>query len=365
MRTAKDAPLSDYIVVPFDDTEMQRQWSRIRERRGVRPGLRPWWRWSLGPLALAAAAAVAVHASMGSTIPEARLMTQTGSQAVIETGAQAVAMRLPDGSRVELGPAGRLEGRDALGSDIRFSVARGRASFDVSHDPDRVFAVEVGSVRVVVIGTRFSVARRDDRVEVRVESGQVDVHTGRAVHRLGAGETWSGRYDHEGLADAAEVLPMPSEAELDAGDQARARRAHRSREREAEARAVSAAREVSANDVFEQARAERRAGDDAAAARRYEELLRRFPEDEHVSLAAFELGRIRMDSLHATAAAVGPLERALSERNYREDAMARLVRAYDELGRESRCRTTRERYLREFPSGVHHDVVEARCASDP
>jgi hypothetical protein len=68
-----------------------------------------------------------------------------------------------------------------------------------------------------------------------------------------------------------------------------------------------------------------------------------------------------MDVFDDAPAAIEPLERAIAARVFREDAMARLVRAYDESGQEARCRAMRERYLEAYPNGLHRGTL-ASCA---
>ena len=55
-------------------------------------------------------------------------------------------------------------------------LVRGRARFDVKHDPSRVFRVEAGNVTVEDLGTRFTLERittGDEHVRVAVEAGRV------------------------------------------------------------------------------------------------------------------------------------------------------------------------------------------------
>ena len=71
-----------------------------------------------------------------------------------------------------------------------------------------------------------------------------------------------------------------------------------------------------------------------------------------------------MDVLHDPQGALGPLRRASSSapgESLREDAMARLVEAYEASGQRARCREARGRYLDRFPEGVHASSVVRRC----
>lgn len=83
-------------------------------------------------------------------------------------------IRLVDGSRVTLDRGARL--RD-LGStrERRFLLLRGRARFEVAHDPTRPFYVDAGAGRVVAHGTVFDVAIEGDAVRVLLLKGSVEV----------------------------------------------------------------------------------------------------------------------------------------------------------------------------------------------
>ena len=96
----------------------------------------------------------------------------------------------------------------------------------------------------------------------------------------------------------------------------------------------------------------------------YQTLLTEFPRDGRAGLAALELGRLRMDRLGDMRGAVQALERAVAlapGSEFREDAMARLVAAHAGAHDAAGCARAREKYLAEFPSGVHHRTVAAAC----
>ena len=102
------------------------------------------------------------------------------------------------------------------------------------------------------------------------------------------------------------------------------------------------------------------------AAQAYQTLLSTYPRDPRAGLAAFELGRLRMDRLGDLSGAVKALERAVAlapGSSFREDALARLVTAYASVHNRSGCEQARERYLREFPAGVRKRTVAAACGA--
>ncbi len=71
-------------------------------------------------------------------------------------------------------------------------VERGTANFAVAPRAQRPpFIVRAGDTVVRVIGTRFEVARSDERVTVGVEHGIVEVQFRGRIQRVAAGQTWS------------------------------------------------------------------------------------------------------------------------------------------------------------------------------
>jgi hypothetical protein len=71
-----------------------------------------------------------------------------------------------------------------------------------------------------------------------------------------------------------------------------------------------------------------------------------------------------MDSLNDPRGAIGALNYALERSpraSYIEDAMARLVTAYDAIGDLDRCDSARTRYLDRYPEGVHRAALSSRC----
>ena len=91
-------------------------------------------------------------------------------------------------------------------------------------------------------------------------------------------------------------------------------------------------------------------------------MLASYPRDPRAGLAAFELGRLRMDRLGDMPGAVRALEQAVTlapGAELREDALARLVAASAAAHDRSVCRRARDRYLADYAGGVHHRTVDA------
>jgi TolA-binding protein len=133
------------------------------------------------------------------------------------------------------------------------------------------------------------------------------------------------------------------------------------------ARAVAASKPTHVTgprELFELARGQWRRGLIQEAADTYQALLTEYPRDGRAGLAAFELGRLRMDRLGDLRGAVQALERAVAlapGSEFREDAMARLVAANAGAHDMSACARARDQYLADFPSGVHRRTVAAAC----
>jgi TolA-binding protein len=118
--------------------------------------------------------------------------------------------------------------------------------------------------------------------------------------------------------------------------------------------------------LFELAHDARAAGHVQPAINAYLALLKQFPSDPRVGVAALELGRLRMDSQHAYGPAADAFRRAFAAaRNdgLREDALARLVEALSALRDQAACSAEQQRYLSRYPNGVHAAPVRACCSA--
>lgn len=157
-------------------------------REEARKSDRPQW--------LAMCASVVACIMVAGSIPSAHTTGNGPPPEIFKTVqfATTVGQQLPialaDGSRVT------LDANSALSVTLNdrrreIRIARGRAFFQVSHDPQRPFVVSSGDRSVTALGTAFSVdtsARRLDVVlvqgKVRVEERQID---GRRAMEMTAG----------------------------------------------------------------------------------------------------------------------------------------------------------------------------------
>jgi transmembrane sensor len=124
-----------------------------------------------------AAAAVLIVAVTGLTIASSGFLQRFSRPGATELASQVGEIReftLADGSTVTLDTDSAL--RVAFTPDERRLVlSRGRARFEVAHDPDRPFVVMVGGGSIVAVGTTFDVDVADGRVSVVLLRGIVEV----------------------------------------------------------------------------------------------------------------------------------------------------------------------------------------------
>ncbi len=89
-------------------------------------------------------------------------------------------------------------------------VERGAVIFTVAPRAERPpFVVRAGDVVVRVVGTKFQVARSEERISVAVEHGIVDVIFRGATVRVGAGQQWSSERPEATTTIAMATPPTP------------------------------------------------------------------------------------------------------------------------------------------------------------
>ncbi|HEY1696688.1 MAG TPA: FecR domain-containing protein [Polyangiaceae bacterium] len=318
------------------------------------------WRW---PLVASAAVVVAVVVAV---VGRGRSRESFEGALVVEPGA----FTLPDGSTVKLQEGARMRLDRVRADRVESTLERGAAAFAVRHEDARLFVVHAGGFDVVDRGTTFAVTVDEKGgVRVSVESGSVGVHragTSEEGRVLGAGESWSSAgADVPSRTSAAvpdlEGAPPPSasgEPVPSATSHADAPATIASSDRRAIGQAAPDAREL-----LETANAARVAGKPREAAAAFDAIRRRHRDDPRAGLAAFELGRLRLDALGDPAGAVEAFDDAIAlapAAPFREDAEARRVEALDRM-HDGRCPSARASYLGRFPHGLHAAAVGTRC----
>lgn len=360
------------------------------------------------PLALAAAgAALAVILSVALRREPADAPAPMAG-AAFESVEGAELVKLPDGSELRLSHGAAVRVAAWTRSRVELTLERGELTADVPHLEGRSFITAAGAYQVRVIGTRFSV-RHDPasgQTSVTVLRGRVEVARADAPDEpraISAGETWQA--DPGPRAAAAPPAPPPSpsaeaSAAVTAGDPAAAEPPAGSARVEPSAAAGPAAdpipfappswealakakkyreaydllgadgfaREVEAagpEKLFRLAQLARSSGHARDAARAFDALRRRHRGDARAGLAAFELGRMRLDSFGQPAAAAEALADAIAlapGAPFRQDAEARRVQALEASGARAACAAARDAYLARYPSGPQAAVVRGRCA---
>lgn len=149
---------------------------------------RPAWR----PLAAAAVILLAVTAALRAT-PDglfADHRTGIGERRVVT---------LPDGSRIELGPASAVD-VDFADSRRTVTLVAGEAFFTVARDPTRPFVVSAGQGEIAVLGTAFDVKiGQGEAVSVVVTESKIAVSAaGSGAVGVVAGQEVS--YDRNGVS---------------------------------------------------------------------------------------------------------------------------------------------------------------------
>lgn len=160
--------------------------SIMRARPAARAGTLSPRRWRTA--ALLAASIVAV-AALGVLWQRARELGSDAATplavAVFQTAIGARdSVRLPDGTRVVLGPGTRLALIPGYGESRRELELRGEAFFDVHHDDGRPFIVHAGGAAIRDLGTRFAVHEAADGVRVVVTGGSVLLRADRSADSL-------------------------------------------------------------------------------------------------------------------------------------------------------------------------------------
>lgn len=359
-------------------------WTELQHRRGAKrldEALVPSARtsrtrpWVVGGMAAAVAVAALLLVLRSLFTP-----TVSGTGAAVGNQLQPARALLADGSVVDIDRGGRIRVVRDEPDQTRIEVLAGRAEFEVQKRPGRLFVAVVHGVEVRVVGTHFSTeldsARAPGLVRIRVQRGTVEVaaRQGERVARLNAGDSLevslqpappaaaSAEQNDDTFSAPSAAPESPTPATLPSAGQAAA----------LPNAAVDAAKPVAAvpdaSKLFELASEARRSGKVQAAVDAYATLLTQFPSDERAGVAALELGRLRMDSLHAYPAAAAAFRRAIAaapNEGIREDAMARLVEVLDRMHDQAACLAERHRYQARYPLGVHSTSVKARCAETP
>lgn len=282
-------------------------------------------------------------------------------------------LRLSDGSSVSLLDAQTDVAVDGVDEAlVALRLKRGRARFEVSARPERVFRIRTAELTVEVLGTVFEVEQRDGRTWVQVSRGRVAVLWGDERAELRAGQ--------EGLFPA-DSEPAPARGtDLKRRSQKHGIRA-REREADTEASGLSWRDHAEAGDFSRAFRllpetdtvtsmdvaklllaadAARLSGHPQAALPFLERVVKSHPDDERAPLAAFTLGNVLMRQLGRPREAEAAYEKARTTTKSAElaqDALARQVEAANLAGDANLARRLAREYLERYPSGRRVQAV--------
>jgi transmembrane sensor len=303
--------------------------------------------------------------------------TTSSPEAWAKLGAAAAAgepLLLPDGSTVQAEPGAELALLSLTPDRLHLTLGSGVVDFHVVPGGPRAWVIDAGWVEVQVIGTRFTVARSPDAVEVRVREGRVRVKGAQVPdgqRELGPDESLRIPAISAAPVSAApaqspapvpvvaptEVSPAPERSPARAKATPIPAEGHPIPEVVHETKAPT----PSLDDWLAEAEAARGRGDNRIAAERWALALTHFPEAPSMSLIAFRLGRLRLEALGQPDLAAQAIEQALSlglPRALEEDAYARLVEAYAKAQDPARARDAKARYRAAFPDARRRAEVE-------
>jgi transmembrane sensor len=335
---------------------------------------------------------LALHARGTAPSPQAATLARAGAVVLADGSPLRVAraeerttrLALSDGSTLELDEAAAIEALENSDTAVHLRQSRGGVLYDIKPGGPRRWTIEYGAVTVEVVGTSFRIEHTGSVLRVEVLRGTVLVRGDRVAGRerqLTAGM----KLDVE---DAAATPPAPlSSAEAPPPAASAPPGARAPEPSPAPAMHVGAAswRELARRGENERAYAELGSGgiarvalsasvDDllaladvarlsahpADAVAPLERVVADHPSDSRASLAAFTLGRVRLDSLHAPAAAARAFEKAIAlglPGGLAEDAYAHVAEARAKAGDEAGARAALAEYARRFPNGGRRDEL--------
>lgn len=289
---------------------------------------------------------------------------QTTESARAPHASPATETRFSDGSTATALTVGAvLELQKTSDAELVIAAKSGSYRFDVVPNPARQFIVHVHQVTVRVLGTRFVVAPADDRVEVRVERGRVEVVWPDGRTELGANE--AGLFPplplpptaSAGAPSATEPASSAAKSPTSTSDRARFIELTRQGNYHAAFSIIDRTPnlfEGSAEDLMMAADAARLSNHPQQAVGYLQRITKEHPRDSRAPLAAFTLGRIYMNQLGQPAAAArafAQVRQLAPTGALVEDAMAREAEALEQAGQHAAAQRLAEEYLRQYPSG--------------
>lgn len=98
-----------------------------------------------------------------------------GTNTQLVAGNMVLTETLPDGTTVTLNKGAVLEYNSRMSGSTRNVTLEGEAFFDVTPDKNKPFIITADDAKIKVVGTSFNVKTTDEKTEVIVETGIVEV----------------------------------------------------------------------------------------------------------------------------------------------------------------------------------------------
>lgn len=270
------------------DAEFERLFAQMQARVKRRRVMRQRFR-AAGAALSAISLAVATYALVNKPAP------QVAAPLVAEQPEPSSRLlRFPDGSTVELlKPQTTITPHEVSVTQTHLELASGSARFAVTSQSVPHFRVDVGTVSVEVLGTKFDLERQAARTLVTVEEGLVWVKWPGGGAEVRAGQ--SGVFPP--VTGQALEAAAPSSPRVDQSDW---RRLARHQDFRAALRVLEREQPLvrdEPGDLLLAADAARLGGKPNKAVPYLQSVVKRHPDDSRAPAAAFTLGRLYLDVL--------------------------------------------------------------------
>lgn len=322
----------------------------------------------LAGAALTTAIAAAALIGLAPSAPEAPVARAPEAATEAPAPSALSPLRFADGSVVTPDAEAEVILDTVSDERIALQLDAGSISVEVTPRPERAFEIDCGAVQVSVLGTGFTLERREERTFVQVIHGRVRVAWEGGERVLGAGEEGLFPEAVEGghgapvatLPEPARPRPRPTEIPsapsridwrplAERGDYEAAYEALATGEVDDEVETLLLAADAA------------RLSGHGAAALPYLERAASHEDDPRALLASFTRGRILV-SLGRAREGAAELERVIARAPtgaLAEDAVARAIEAHQRAGDDARARELARQYLREHPGGRWAERAEA------
>jgi transmembrane sensor len=384
------APLVGVMESRQPEERLQRVWLRVRARREAKRHRGFWQANSRLILAAAAGTCVVVLAAWSLRLGWLRTPSTHASSSTpvrIEPDHTPRSVDFGDGAVVNVHAGARLDVLEQSDHSVVLALRRGLSHFDIRPGGARRWRIDCGAVTVEVVGTRFSVERRDSSVRVAVERGRVlvrgagvpdQVQSLEARHSIvidsgpvASANASSATPPELSAESALEPVPPPASTRNHAGAHPPATEPsstggdwHSAANRQdwnqawqtlgSDGVARVAAHTDDVAELLALADVARLSGHPQHALTPLRLIVGSHSQDPRAAMAAFTLGRVLLDGLGQPMQASFALERALALKlpaALDEDALARLVEAHAKAGAAAQARASAATYRTRYPAG--------------